>query len=260
MRILLHLCCALVLGAPAAASAQQARSPASKPAPADPARFRALFEQGIAQSPGGPIFASIKVNFPADYARMIDEMIPRVQQNIDDHAALRQIGFEATQKLFLRKVPDLVNAPAATLLELNRRQLAFTRNLQGDDVRACAEYSMSGFGAETQLSAAREAELTAIGAFTIGTAKAGADRARDASRAALDPQAAALWYGRVTEIEPSAEMKALLSDEALLAKATPEQQCRLGIAIYAAIAAMPEEAGANVAAFLHAESAKQRSR
>lgn len=231
-------------------------SAANAPAPpadlaATPAELAALtmddFEKGIATSPAGPVFAAIQTHYPTDYEEMMEVLLARVKASSGRGEEIGGISSALLTIFFRSKSRDLINAPIADLNEINGTQLALARGLAKDHAALCAEFVTSDFGGPTPLPQPYRAQLMELNALMVAAARNGQELPRDERRGKLDDEDALAWHDQLIAIEPSPEVQALLTrngDE----KAPDDLQCRLGIASYAAIAALPSDQAARVSA------------
>ncbi|MBA3676436.1 MAG: hypothetical protein H0W74_03425 [Sphingosinicella sp.] len=211
---------------------------------------RRNFEAGILDSTGGPVFQSIQRLFPAEYNRLIDKIFKAAAPHLGDNAALLRAGQVAMADFFKRKMPDAVNAPLPALAAINQSQLDLVKALRKDHATACAQYLDAGFDGTTTLPLPLQQKAMGVSILMLEAAKAGSERPRDRSRGSLDEEAAVAWVAKMAEVEPSPIIQKMLDDDAAQAAATPDQNCQMGIAIYAAIAELPREQAAKMTAYL----------
>lgn len=241
-----------LLAAPAAA--------AQAPAPAATAAQRASFERDLLRGNGGATFAAIKAGFPQDYQAMLADMTRQALAARGDRAALARIGFQAMRGFYASKLRDILNAPSPALIAFNARELAFVNRLSGQDKALCHMYVMTGFSPGTSVPAAAQPDMREVGLAMVAAAKAGSGRPTDPQRGKLSPADAAAWSAAITALDPSEAMRKYLSGEQTQVS-DPTTGCRMGTAVYQAIAGLPAEQAARITAYLIGSSlAAQRGR
>lgn len=239
----------LLMAGSAAGAAGQGKRAASNSTPSNAAQF----EAGVKGSAGGEIFRAMELHYPMEYRALMDELYRKAEVPSGNVADLTSLSYRLTREFYGRRVADLVNAPAAVLNAINTRQLALIRGLARDNVAHCAEYATTGFSAKTQLSAADQAQVSSLAVRIIEASKLGVGRPPGPGRQALADVDARAWYERVLEVEPSKEVQAALLQEDTTGLAA-EMQCRIGVAVYAAIDKLPSEQAANLTAYFLAQS------
>lgn len=213
------------------------------------AQMRRDFEAGMMDSRGGAVFQAIRRLFPADYEKLLKENMKSIERHGDDEAALRQAIGATLATYYERKMPDAINASVPHLVKLNQRQLDLVRSLRKDHVDACAEYVVNGAVSETKLTTAVQDKVVAVSIATLEAAKSGSERPRDRSRGKMDDDIAVAWMEKMQEIETSEFIDKMFGEETAQ-DAAPAENCQMGIAIYGAVAAMPTEQAARMAAIL----------
>ncbi len=214
------------------------------------AQMRRDFEAGMMDSRGGLVFQTIRRLFPADYEKLLKENMKSIERHGDDEAGLRRAIGATLAKFYERKMPDAINASAPLLVKLNLSQLDLVRSFRKDHVQACAEYVENGAVSETNLTPAVQDKVIAVSIATLEAAKSGSERPRDRNRGKMDDDIAVAWMEKVHEIETSEFIEKMFGEETTQEAATPAENCRMGIAIYGAVAAMPTEQAAKMAAIL----------
>jgi hypothetical protein len=212
---------------------------------------RREFIAGLNRSAGADVLAAVRRNFPEEYEALIDRLLDVAINSGGDSAVAREGAFRE-MALFVRgKSADVLNAPAADLLALNERTLAFYRAAGTVDVALCGRFAANGIQDSRGMAPGLMPQMSAISVATIDAAGAG-HRAADhpAGRGTLVPQDAVAWMAQMRSLDTANEALPLLADPAALARAAPAAQCRLGTMIYEAIRRLPPEQGARVFAFM----------
>lgn len=246
-----------------------AASVAAQPAPpAQPAGRAALarmtvadLEKGIMSSPGATAIAAVKRYYPDQYRLLLEEMLAKVKASDGSVAAAHLIGAQAMRAFMLRRGPELINAPAALLNRINSRQLELMRGMGRDQVALCAEYATTGFTGNRPLPEPYLSQAGALSVLFIEASRAGADRPREAGRGTLSNEDAVAWYQAVQRVGTAQDVLDAMAG-AGTDSATPAPQdvnCRMGIAVYAAIDALPPEQAARVAAYFLQEGMKSQA-
>jgi hypothetical protein len=219
------------------------------------AASRRNFVAGLRSSAGADVFAAVQRNFPDEYEAMIDRLLEVAINSGGDPAIAREGGFREMTEFVRAKSADVLNAPAANLLALNERTLAFYRSADNIDVALCGRFAMNGIQDSRGMTPALLPQMSAITVATLDAAGAG-HRAADhpAGRGTLVQEDAAAWMARMRTLDTGNEVLPLLANPAALAQAAPAAQCRVGIMIHEAIRALPPEQGASIFAFLLSQS------
>jgi hypothetical protein len=155
---------------------------------------------------------------------------------------------------FIRsKLSMIERAPAADLRALGAAYAALVHVLQRDDTGLCARFATAGFQPSDTLSPAAMRAMAHINAVQVHAMRH-AEIAPVPARGALAQPDAAAFMAAVAKENPAAP--ALLQDQAKLNAASDDEKCAVGIAIYDAVAALPEAQAANLTAFLIVNGAK----
>ena len=259
MRIFTVARCFLLALAMSAGTASAA-PPAAPGASADRAAIAAMtvadLERGLLSSPGGSTIVAVKKHYPAEYPALLGEMLARVKASDGSFAAAHLIGAEVMRAFMLRHGPEAVNAPPALLNRINGRQLEMMRGMGRDQVSLCAEYATTGFTGRRPLPEPYLSQAAALSVLLIEAARAGADRAREPGRGALTDADALAWYEAVQRIGTPQDVLEAMGRPEGSPPATEDLGCRTGIAVYAAIDALPSDQAARVVAYFLNEGMK----
>jgi hypothetical protein len=216
-------------------------------------------ERGLMISPGASTIAAVKRHFPAEYPALLGEMLARIKASNGSFAAAHLIGAEVMRAFMLRHGAEVVNAPPALLNRINDRQLELMRGMARDQVSLCAEYATTGFTGRRPLPEPYLSQAAALGVLMVEASRAGADRAGEPGRGALTDADALAWYEAVQRIGTPQDVLDALGRPEGSPPASEDLSCRLGIAVYAAIDALPSEQAARVAAYFLNEGLKAQA-
>jgi hypothetical protein len=215
---------------------------------------RARFEAEIRTLPGAALFDAIERNYPDEYRALIDTMYRQSAAHPGDPELSKTLRTRSIIQFYKRRTGGLANAPAPALNRINARQLALIRALARDDVALCAEFATTAFIGKFDLPASYQPRASALGILMVEAAKLGESQAQDPNRKALAEEDGSRWYESLLRIEPSREVEAAIAGEDSEGIGTPEMQCRIGLALYAAIEKLAPEQAANVAAYFLAQT------
>ncbi len=213
---------------------------------------RAAFERGLLSVDNG-LYVRLKRDFPGDYEAMIRDLLVQAKASNGDRQVMEQAGFRAIRSFYASKLSAMVNAPAPVLNDFNARELAFVRRLAAHDSALCSMYVMTGFGPSTVVPAELRPDMAQVGLGMLAAAKAGAGRPVDPRRGQVPSGDTEAWFAKMREIDPSDEMRRFLTGDQSPA-ADPAIGCRLGTALYQALANLPSEQAARITAYLIASS------
>src|SRR5688500_3625978 len=135
------------------------------------------------------------------------------------------------------------------------------RGMGRDQVAFCAEYATTGFTGRTPLPEPYLSQAGALSVLFIEASRAGADRPREADRGTLSNEDAMAWYLAVQKVGTAQDVHGAMAQEEYAPPPPHDVNCRMGIAVYAAIGALPPEQAARVGAyFLHEGMKSQAAR
>ena len=100
------------------------------------------------------------------------------------------------------------------------------------------------------MPSAYERQAAELGALLVEAAKQGGAQPRDPIRATIDESDAATWYEQLLQVEPENHIQVARSRESDDSSGISEMQCRVGVAVYAAIDKLPPDRAANIGSFL----------
>ncbi len=193
----------------------------------------------------GPVLRAIETYYPNEYLRLVESL--RGQSGAADQNAQRA---RLLVEFFKRRGDELGNAPASTLKSINDRQLALIRRLARDDAGLCAEFASTFFIGRPVVPSAYEQQAAELGALLVEAAKQGGAQPRDPVRTTIDEGDAATWYEQLLQVEPENHIQVAKAREIDDSNGLSEMQCRVGVAVYAAIDKLPPDRAANIGSFL----------
>lgn len=223
------------------ASAEASRLP-----PAGQSQFKAE-PRG---TPEQDVVRAIEHHYPGELRMLIEALQDEAAAHPGDSDSREKLQTRAIASFYKSKAAQIANAPAAMLNDINRRQLALIRLLAGDDPALCAEFATTAFVGRFDLPAWYQERASALGVLMIEASKAGEMRPADPERGRLTEGDAALWYEELLRTEPGDSAPGPTEIVGGDTTGTPEMQCRVGVATYAAIDKIAPDQAANVAAFL----------
>ncbi|MGA9582795.1 MAG: hypothetical protein WBR13_12590 [Allosphingosinicella sp.] len=186
-----------------------------------------------AQPPAGasaPILEAMRRDFPLDHQAIAAGLAGKPPEEA------RRLAYEAIDRFLRGRRESILAAPGPSLVAIEARQGAMLRALGRQDVRLCATVGDRGFFSREALAGAEPAGLADYGLALVEAARAG-------FRATATPPAAKedflAWLAAVERIEPEVPVRAMLSDRALRAAASPDHLCRGAAAMHEAVAALP---------------------
>jgi hypothetical protein len=201
------------------------------------AAFLILAAAGLApaaaQPPAGAsgrILEAMRRDFPLDHQAVAATLAGKPALEA------RRLAYEGIDRFLRGRRESILAAPGPSLVEIEARQGAMLRALGRQDARLCASVGDRGFFSREALAGAEPAGLAEYGLALVEAAKAG-------FRAPATPPAAKedflAWLAAVEKIEPEVPVRAMLSDRARRAAASPDHLCRGAAAMHEAIAALP---------------------
>jgi hypothetical protein len=253
----------LLLALALAAVAGGTAAPAQQTGPISRAELDAMtvadLERGILSSQGGVTFAAVRRHYPDEYRVLLETMLARIRETDGSFAAGHLIGAQAMREFMARRAPELVNAPAALLNRINAGQLELIRGLGRDQVALCAEYATTGFTGRTPVPEPYLSQAATLSVLFIEASRAGADRPRKAGRGMLAEADAGAWYAALQRIGTPRDLLDALTRAGTSPPPSQDVNCRLGIAVYAAIQELPSEQAARVSAFFLQEGFRSQA-
>lgn len=210
-----------------------------------PAGVEAIFERSPADR---DTMRALKANFPNDYRQLLDRMAA-AHRGGGNEAAMRE-GSAFMTRFMNAKISAVTAAPDRSLQRISGASLGLMQVLREENVRLCAQLSMTGLTAETHLSPNALTHLSRLDVYTIEAARAGEAPGRT-PRAEISESDYDAWFAAMRAIDPVATRRLETDDGARL---PPESQCRDGIVMYEGVMRLPGPIAANVTAHLMRET------
>lgn len=204
----------------------------------------------------GPLWIALRDNFPEDYAE-VRESLAETIKNEPSAEAVSTAAFKAMRAFIVSKSSALPSAPDTELTRMTASHLALIKILQVEDRQACADFGESGLKQGTVLSAAAQTKATAVGVATIEAARAGT--VRPMMRPLELSEADAVKFVTAIEKFASPKQSALILEPDSVSDATIEERCSSVVALYSALASLPEKTSASVTAALFREATNAQS-
>lgn len=214
-----------------------------------PEQKAAAIEEGILGTPGAEnLWATIKEEYPDDFA----ELVGRAQQldlsasNYEEMS--KQVGAVWSQEFFAKIGGDSVKAPAEQLIAWSAAESDLYQTLQRSSVDHCGAMTMGEWVTIDDDNGRATAAIARRNEALVRASAAGRDNPQtyDAPNETD--------FGRfgdsiaATGIAP--ELQAALGSDAEMAALTPEEQCKVGVAVYTALSALPDDEEPKMAAYM----------
>ncbi len=214
-----------------------------------PASVRAQYEDDPTV---GEMFRALRDNYPDEYARMVSLTVEGANAKRSD-AEMKQRGFDEMQSFVRSKFVVIESAQVADLRAVALAYSALMHTLQRDDAGLCARFATSGFRAADTLPPDSMKAMVHVNALQLHAMRR-AEASPAPARGALAQPDAVAFMTAVAKENPAAVP--LLRDQALLNGASDQDKCAVGVAIYDAVASLPEGQAANLIAYLIVNAAK----
>ena len=209
----------------------------------------AAIERDILATPGAEeLWQTIKQEYPEDFDALVGQVQKLDFTERRDTALLEQIGADWLRSFFDRITPSAVKAPAAEIIAWSAAEHQLYATLQRGAVKECAAMTM---GEWIFIDDANAAATAAIARRNAAMVRASAEGTRD-PQAYSEPDDAA--FGRLgdaiaaTGIDP--QLQATLGSDDAMRALSPDQQCALGVAVYAGLASLPDDVEPVMAAYM----------
>lgn len=219
-------------------------------APQDEASDVEDLERRLKSTPVQPMMAAIKQNYPDDYRQIMSDLNDKMNDPDVSSAQLTAYSGERIMGFYASKKPDALNASEESLVAIGRRTAKFVDRLSKENVKACAQFSTTGFRADVGLTDAQLTENNHINALAFAAAKEGSKRQRDPARGKLADADADLWGDAMATFDYDEDLYQMMQDEAQLAKASEQELCRIGRLSWGGAVLLPKGAAARVTAYL----------
>lgn len=206
-------------------------------------------EQGILSSPGSEdLWATIETHYPDDFADLVGRLRALDNQERADATRTEAVAAEWLREFFARIGTDAVKAPPKAMLVWSATEGELYSALQRASQDQCAAMTMGEWVYVDDKQGAVAAAITRRNAAMVRAAAAG----RDTPEAYAAPDEADFeQLGKAisaTGIAP--DLQAALGSDAAMEALPPEDQCKVGVAVYTGLTALPDEVEPRVAAYM----------
>jgi hypothetical protein len=224
--------------------------------PATDRELIAELERGVGGVPGGASYlAALKRDFPDEYRALVTETIGRLREQRSrpgGRAAEEQLGKELGLKILAMadsKAPAMAKAPTPALNAYSRSMKDYVLTVQRNAPLVCAALVAGPVGDEASAPvppAAHEASGRILAA-RLDLARAGLDRPTE--RALEPPPKAALRQLADDISRRDARLAPYIGSPGMAQMLTARERCAIAVHYYSAIAELPAETSALVAAY-----------
>ncbi|MEP3420587.1 MAG: hypothetical protein ABJN35_02530 [Erythrobacter sp.] len=214
-----------------------------------PEEKAAAIEEGILSTPGAEnLWATIKEEYPDDFDQLVGRAL-ELDLNASNYDELsRQVGAVWSQEFFARIGLDSIKAPAEDLIRWSAAESELYQTLQRSAVEQCGAMTMGEWVLIDDGNALATAAIARRNEALVRASAAG----RDNPQTYAEPTEAD--FNRLgdsiaaTGIAP--ELQAALASDAAMAALSPQEQCEVGVAVYAGLSALPDEQEPEMAAYM----------
>lgn len=209
----------------------------------------AAIERGILETPGAQeLWHTIKAEYPDAFAGLVSEIRAMDLEARGDAARIETVGAQWLQRFFADIALDAVIAPPPELIDWSAAESDLYRVLADNSQDQCANMTMG----EWIVVGRQESELAGAiaqrNAAMVRAAAAGRDDPHTYAEPDQEDFAALGDAIAATGLDPELQAR-LGSDEAMQAL-SPEDQCAIGVAVYSALAKLPDDAEPRMAAYM----------
>ena len=206
-------------------------------------------EEGLLATPGAEEhWRTIKEEFPDDFAALVAKVQALDDADRGDEAKLIEIGANWMLEFQTRILPDAVKAPPKELLAWSAAEGDLYATLQRGAVEQCAQLTM---GQSIRIDQSNAVATAAMARRNLAIIRASAAAMRDPQQYPEPSEAAFTRLGdaiAATGLDP--KLQAALASESDMLALSPEQQCKIGVAIYAGLRSLPDDAEPEMAAYM----------
>ena len=199
-------------------------------------------EAALREPPGAQaLYDTLEAEFPAEYEALVSQVAEAGEAGASAEQ-VRAAFVPAFAALLTELTPHAAQAPQPELFAWRDRMHELIRTAAEASPEACARLAMGtagelpGMAGPEQLRATSQMQVALIEAAAAG--KRDPHPRERPSEAELDAFDAAFAASGLSDAE-----LAIWADEQAIANAAPEVQCKLGTAVYDALAALPADAG-----------------
>ncbi|MDT8759480.1 hypothetical protein MZO42_12310 [Sphingomonas psychrotolerans] len=219
-----------------------------------PGKLEAEFETTVQNDPNlGPMFQAFRQYFPNDYAALKAELIAQHRAGATP-AQLNMIGFTRMGAFRKAHVRELAQAPSAEFQAFRKSQAALIKGLASESPTICAQYTFATIQPGTTPSPKVQKLLADFGAVQFRAIAAGqkAPAKRDLNTMTKADSEALLAQMKRAGLDDR-QLNAFL--EGTGARSLSEtDQCRVGVGLSDALAALPADQAERILAVMTAHS------
>jgi hypothetical protein len=196
------------------------------------------FDQHIGDSKEmGPVFAELKTDFPSEYEHFVQNYISLVRGQSTKLQA-KSSSTQMMQQIVTRHMGDIIRAPAPVLIELISTQTKLAAEMQKSDLEMCAAF---GFGGNSSSSTPTTPTMNLLGKNSLLELKAahlGAQNPVSRAKPSEDDYMQLVQQMKMQGL--TRENIQILDDSRAQAEATVDDKCKVTVALYKSLSALPE--------------------
>jgi len=187
------------------------------------------------------LFAAIKANYPDEYRAFIDKVTHAAQ--IGHPEEMRYEAFSFIDTVMTNHFKGLIKAPSRDIRAIAEQRALLLHALQRTDVRLCAQYITEDGPSGTEPPSEAVSILDRAAAARVAASRAGEIHPGE-PRGRLSDSDFGRFRGALEARFASADR--LLANSQAVDRASVDDQCTLGVAIYDTIVDLPPDLGAAV--------------
>ncbi|AWW73856.1 hypothetical protein CD351_05385 [Erythrobacter sp. KY5] len=216
---------------------------------AGPESERSAIEASILGTPGQEeLWRTIMEEYPEDFAALVKEIETLDEKQRSDEAAIEAIGARWVQAFFERVAPDAVRSPPRQLLAWSKAEHALYTSLQSAAKQQCARLTMGEWITIDPDNQEATAAIARRNAAMVRAASAG--RQMPSQYASPDEEDLQQFGNAIAATGLAPPLQAALGSTEQMEALPPPQQCAIGVAVYEALTALPDEDEPVMAAYM----------
>lgn len=193
----------------------------------------------LAKDPQFSWLAVMRENYPAEFAKVEDELRMTIDRGADLNASKLAMAslvkpFMDAHRIAARAAPD------ADLVAYLRKNTAVAEALLKSDPKACTDVFKGVLDPATTLPDTTWKQMSDATAQLLLTARAAEKSPTTRGDITLTPKDIQTWYQGMQSIGAGPDTFALLNDPARKATATPSEKCRVRVQMMKGALALPE--------------------
>jgi hypothetical protein len=216
-------------------------------AQSSPSAIEEQFEAAAADNPSlTAMFSALRDHYPEEYERLLSGVSEKARSRADgEEITLYAHNF---MRSFTKSTKgDFAAAPQQALIDVLEEHVFFMEMLSRESDSVCAQFVTTGLSPGQRLSAPTFASLAEVVSLQIQTAAAGRD-----NPVSREPPTDADWQqvgqAMLNDSVSEAELDSLANET--YSSLPVDRQCEVGKALYRAMASLPPEGAARMAAFV----------